>query len=176
LQVEKVDISTHKLTDGTDYYTINPCGAVPLLQLDNGESLTEGSAILQYIAALAPASGLAPAYGTVGYARVTQWLSFLSAELHSKAFGCMFNPKFTGEAAKEQLFAKLGYVEGVLAGRETLVEGAGYTIADYYLFVQLGWLKYFAIELKEKFPALAAFHERVSKLAAVAKTLEAESH
>ena len=93
---------THKLQDGTDYYSINPKGYVPLLELDNGERLTEGPAILQYIADKAPEKKLAPPYGTMERYRVQEWLNFITSELH-KGFGVLFNPclLYTSDAADE---------------------------------------------------------------------------
>ncbi len=97
---------THKLQDGTDYYGINPKGYVPLLELDNGERLSEGPAIVQYIADKAPEKKLAPPNGTMERYRVQEWLNFITSELH-KGFGVMFNPAMP-EEAKAVMRAKLG--------------------------------------------------------------------
>jgi len=82
---------THKLADGTDYYTINPLGYVPLLELDSGERLREGPAIVQYVADQVPQKNLAPANGTLERYRLQEWLTFIGTELH-KTFSPLFNP------------------------------------------------------------------------------------
>ena len=92
---------THKLLDGTDYYTINARGYVPLLELDNGERLTEGPAIVQYIADQAPTKNLAPANGTLPRYRLQEWLTFIGTEVH-KQFSPLFNPAMPEEAKKIQ--------------------------------------------------------------------------
>ena len=85
------DLKAHQLADGTDYYSVNSKGQVPVLELDNGERLTEGPAIVQYIADRVPAKNLAPANGTMARYRMQEWLNFTTSELH-KGLGTMFNP------------------------------------------------------------------------------------
>ena len=125
---------THKLQDGTDYYTINPKGYVPLLELDNGERLTEGPAIVQYIADQVPAKNLAPANGTMGRYRVQEWLNFITSELH-KGIGGLFNPAMP-EEAKALMRTKAGdrlkWVDSQLEGRSYLM-GDSFSVADAYL-------------------------------------------
>ena len=113
---------THQLADGTDYYTINPKGYVPLLELDNGERLSEGPVIVQYIADQVPASKLAPAAGTMARYRLMEWLNFITSELH-KGFSPLFNPAMPEEAkalARTKLSSRLEWVDsqlGEFAGR-----------------------------------------------------------
>ena len=110
---------THKLQDGTDYYTINPKGYVPLLELDDGQRLSEGPAIVQYIADKVPAKNLAPANGTMERYRLQEWLNFITSELH-KGFGVLFNPAMPEEAKKQSIpqipLGKWGYPEDIANG------------------------------------------------------------
>ena len=108
---------THKLADGTDYYTINPKGYVPLLELNDGQRLSEGPVIVQYIADQAPASKLAPAAGTMERYRLMEWLNFITSELH-KGFSPLFNPAMPEEAkvlARAKLSDRLGWVDTQLS-------------------------------------------------------------
>jgi glutathione S-transferase len=139
---------THKLQDGTDYYTINPKGYVPLLELDGGERLTEGPAILQYIADRAPEKKLAPAYGTMERYRVQEWLNFITSELH-KGFGVLFNPAMP-EEAKAVMRAKLGdrlkWVDAQLEGRQYLM-GDSFSLPDAYLFTVANWGQHVGVDI-----------------------------
>ena len=110
---------THKLPDGTDYYTINPKGYVPLLELDDGQRLTEGPAIVQYLADLVPGKKLAPANGTMARYRLQEWLNFITSELH-KGIGGMFNPAMPEEAKalmRARATDRLKWVDNQLAGK-----------------------------------------------------------
>ena len=86
-----VSTKSHQLQDGTDFYSINPLGYVPVLELDNGERLREGPAIVQYIADQVPEKNLAPANGSMARYRLQEWLTFIGTELH-QGFGPLFNP------------------------------------------------------------------------------------
>jgi glutathione S-transferase len=164
---------THKLQDGTDYYTINPKGYVPALELDNGELLTEVPVVLQYIADQAPAKRLAPAGGMPRY-RLQEWLCFISSELH-KGFGPLFAPT-TPEEYKSVLYEKLArrfdYIERQLAGREYLM-GNDFTVADAYLFVITRWAKAKGPDLSG-LPQLNALYDRVHARPAVREALSVE--
>ena len=110
---------TKKLADGTDYLTINPKGQVPLLELDNGQRLSEGPAIVQYIADQAPASGLAPAAGSFERYRLMEWLNFITSELH-KSFSPLFNPAMPEEGKavyRARVLDRLGWVDSQLEGQ-----------------------------------------------------------
>ncbi len=164
----------HKTQSGADYYAINPKGSVPALALDNGEVLTEGAAIVQYIADLKPEAKLAPPAGTFERYRLAEWLNYLAAELH-KAFGPLFNKSSTEEAktaARQNIGKKLDYIASKLADQPFLL-GPQFSVADGYLFTLLSWTGKNGIELA-KWPALASFVERVSARPAVQAALEAE--
>ena len=122
---------THKLQDGTDYYTINPKGYVPLLELDNGERLSEGPAIVQYIADQAPDKKLAPANGTFARARLQEWLNFTTSEIH-KTYSPLFNaavPEEYKTMAKAKLQDRYRWVDSQLEGKSYLL-GDAFSVAD----------------------------------------------
>jgi glutathione S-transferase len=165
---------THKLADGTDYYTINPLGYVPLLVLDDGTQLREGPAIVQYIADQVPAKQLAPANGTYARYKLQEWLNFIGTELH-KGFSPLFTPGMPDEAktiAKTRLTSRLQWVNGELAKTPYLM-GNTFTVADGYLFVVAGWGKHVGIDIAT-LPHLRAFMERVAARPAVQAALRAE--
>jgi glutathione S-transferase len=165
---------THQLEDGTDYYTINPKGYVPLLELDNGERLTEVAAIQQYIADLVPERQLAPANGTMPRYRLQEWLTFTGTELH-KAYGPLFNPGSSDEtknAAKSRINGRLAYVNEQLAGKSYLL-GDTFSVADAYLFVVANWSGRVGVDLTP-FPHLQAFMSRMLARPSVPAALKAE--
>ncbi|WP_224366069.1 glutathione transferase GstA [Hyalangium versicolor] len=170
----KVDLREHKTEKGTDYYSVNPNGYVPALELDNGEVLTENPAIAQYIADQKPELKLAPANGTLERYRLQEWLGFIGTEIH-KQYSPLFRPGMT-DAEKKPYFDKLSkrfdYVVEKLKGKQFLL-GDQFTAADSYLFVLLGWSKIVGFDLS-KWPALQAYQERISSRPAVKATLEAE--
>jgi glutathione S-transferase len=170
----RASTKTHALDDGTDYYTINPKGSVPLLELDNGERLTEGPAIMQYIADLAPAANLAPANGTLARYRVQEWLNFITSELH-KGFSPLFRPNTPDEykvIAKEALKKKYAYVDGKLEGKNYLM-GEQFSLPDAYLYVVTTWSNRVSVDLSE-FKNLSAFMARMNARPAVQAALKAE--
>jgi glutathione S-transferase len=131
---------THKLADGTDYYTINPKGYVPLLELDDGQRLTEGPAIVQYIADRVPEKKLAPPAGTMQRYRLMEWLNFISTEVH-KAFSPLFNPALGDDAKavfRQKVLDRLKWVDSQLEGRDYLM-GKDFSVADAYLYVVTSW-------------------------------------
>ncbi len=165
---------TKKLADGTDYLTVNPKGQVPLLELDDGQRLSEGPAIVQYIADQVPASGLAPAFGTMARYRLIEWLNFITSELH-KGFGPLFTPGVPEEAkamARAQLVARLTWVDSQLAGKTWLM-GETFTVADAYLFTVAGWGKYVGVDIAP-LANLSAYLGRVAARPAVQEALKAE--
>lgn len=165
---------THKLSDGTDYYTINPKGYVPLLELDDGQRLSEGPAIVQYIADQVPASGLAPAAGTMARYRLMEWLNFISSELH-KSYSPLFNPAIPEEAKavyRERLAGRYKYVDEQLEGRDYLM-GDGFTVADAYLFTVTNWASRVGIDLSGC-TRVQAFQARVAARPAVQAAMKAE--
>ena len=176
LAFEAVLASTksHKLLDGTDFYTINPLGYVPVLELDNGERLREGPAIVQYIADQAPDKQLAPAHGTLARYRLQEWLTFIGTEIH-KNFGPLFKPGTPEDykpLVKEQLLKRLQWVNGELAGKPYLL-GEQFSVADGYLFTTLSWCGYVGLDISG-LEHLQAFQARVGARPAVQAALKAE--
>ncbi|MDD2843896.1 MAG: glutathione transferase GstA [Rhodoferax sp.] len=165
---------THKLADGTDYYTINPLGYVPYLVLDDGRTLHEGPAIVQYIADQVPDKQLAPANGTWERYKLQEWLNTIGTELH-KGFSPLFTPGMPEEAkeiAKTRLMSRMKWVDGELAGK-TYLMGDTFSVADAYLFVVAGWGKHVGLDLSG-LAHLSAFMARVAARPAVQDALRAE--
>lgn len=173
-RLERVDLQRAVTETGTNYKTINPLGYVPALQLDDGSILTEGPAIVQYLADRVPEKRLAPPAGTLERYRLMEWLNFISTELH-KAFGALFNPGFPQEAKgiiQAQLAQRFAHVERKL-GNGPYVMGSDFSVADAYLFTVLGWGKYVNVDLAP-WPALLAYLGRVAARPAVQAALAAE--
>jgi glutathione S-transferase len=171
---ETVDLAAKKTKSGADYRAINPKGAVPALQLDNGQVLTEGSAIVQYIADQKPATKLAPAAGTLERYRLQEWLNYIASEIH-KGFSPLFNPKASDEwkqVIKDQLGTKFDYLSKQLQGKDYLM--GAFSVADAYLYTILTWSKHMAIDMA-KWPTLASYMERMAARPAVKAALEAEA-
>jgi glutathione S-transferase len=170
----KVDISAKKTDDGRDYNEINPKGYVPALELDGGEVLTEGTAIVQYLADRKPEAGLAPANGTLERYRVQEMLGFINSELH-KSYSPLFNSKTSPEVRQEKqdyLKKRYGTIEKALEGKQFLL-GDHFTVADAYLFTVTNWAGFVKLDLAD-FPNLKAFQERVAARPAVRAALKAE--
>lgn len=172
--LEKVDAAVKRTEAGRDFLAVNPNGYVPALEIEPGLVLTEGPAIMQYIADLAPASRLAPAAGSFERYRLQSWLNFITSEIH-KSFSPLFKPGTPAEtrsAFKEQLARHFDHVERHLARQDYLLDG-GFSVADAYLFVTTGWSGFVGIEL-EKWPKLLAFRRRIEARPAVRAALQAE--
>ncbi|WP_223490911.1 glutathione transferase GstA [Pseudomonas sp. A-RE-19] len=173
-ELVRVDNSTKLTVTGENFLTINPKGYVAALQLDNGEVLTEGPAILQYLADLRPEANLAPANGTFERVRLQEWLNFVSAEIHG-GLGWLFNSQFPDEVKvliKEKLFKRFVVLSRTLEGQDYLLAG-GFSIADAYLFTVLRWTQLFGIDL-DQWPALARFQVRIDQRPSVKAALAAE--
>jgi len=165
---------THQLPDGTDFYSINPLGYVPYLTLDDGRSLHEGPAIVQYIADQVPDKKLAPPNGTYERYKLQEWLTFIGTELH-KTFSPLFStttPAETRAASLDKLQNRLNWVNGELAGKQYLM-GDQFTVADGYLFVVTNWAQFVSLDLTP-YPNLLAFRERVGARPAVIAARKAE--
>jgi len=174
-ELVKVDIRAKRTADGRDFLDINPKGYVAALELDDGNVLTEGPAIVQYLADLHPARGLAPAAGTLQRARLQEWLNFITSELHA-GLGPLFNPSLPEDARvyfREKLSRRLDYLQGILAGQDHLM-GDAFSVADAYLFTVLGWCEYVGIDIA-RWPALPAYVARVGARPAVQDALRAEA-
>lgn len=173
-ETESVDLQKKVTASGADFLAINPKGYVPALAVDGGELLTEGPAILQYIADQVPAKALAPANGSIERYRLQSWLNFVGTELH-KNFGAFFNPAATADwkaGALALLERRLGYLATQLEGREYLL-GDTFTVADCYLFTVLNWAGFIQLDLG-RWPAVQAYHRRVAGRPAVQAALKAE--
>ena len=170
----KVDLKTKKTEGGVDYFTINSKGAVPALELDDGRVLTEGPAVVQYIADQKPESGLAPRAGTFERYQLMEILNYITSEVH-KGFSPLFNPAASAEvkeAAVSTLTKKFDWLSGFLGNRSFLM-GNTFTVADAYLFTVLNWTGHVKIDLS-KWPVLAAFQARVRARPKVQEALAAE--
>ncbi|MDE2401125.1 MAG: glutathione transferase GstA [Burkholderiales bacterium] len=171
---EAVDLKTKLTASGANYADLNPKGYVPALLLDSGELLTEGPAIVQYLADLVPAKQLAPANGTVARYQLQSWLAFISTEIH-KNFSPFFNPTASADmkaTARAHLERRLSYTNERLAGQPYLL-GEVFSVADAYLFVILNWAPFVQLDLAP-WPSLLAFQARVAARPAVQAALKAE--
>ncbi|WP_439602532.1 glutathione binding-like protein [Devosia sp.] len=164
LDLVYVDIigEPHRLADGTLYSQINTRNYVPLLGLDDGTEVSEAGIILQYLADLEPAAGLAPANGTTERRELNQWLTFLGTELHKTYSPWLFHPE-VGEVAqayaRRRVAARYAIVEQQLVGRTWLL-GETFSVADAYLFVMVNWAAAAKTPLAD-FPNIRAWFERM---------------
>jgi glutathione S-transferase len=173
-EAEAVNLRTKITAGGADYRQINPKGAVPALVLDTGEVLTEGAAIVQYIADQAPLSAIAPPAGTLERYRLQEWLNYVASELH-KGFSPLLRPNTPDDYKPlviAQLRGKLDYLQGWLEGHEYLL-GSAFSVADGYLFTILGWTPIAGLDLAD-WPAVKAYVERVGARPAVKSAQAAE--
>ena len=174
VDLEKVDLASHKTETGQDFMAVNPKGYVPTLRLDDGSILTEGPAIVQYLADQKPATGLAPAAGTIDRYRLQEWLTFIGTEIH-KNFSPLFNKASSDDmknAAKANIAKRFAYLNDQLANRQYLM-GANFTVADAYAFTIVNWTNFVGIDLKP-YPNLSAYMTRVGGRPKVHETLKAE--
>jgi glutathione S-transferase len=174
LDFEQVDNREKKTKSGQDFWSINPKGQVPVLEIDNGQRLTEGPVIVQYLADQKPASGLAPAPGTLDRYRVQEWLNFVTSELH-KTYGPIFRPTTPEEfkkLSKENLGKRFDWLDQQLAGKQYLM-GDKFTIADAYLFTVLRWSPRIEVDLA-KWPNVKAYVDRVAARPKVQEALKME--
>ncbi|MGB5131119.1 MAG: glutathione transferase GstA [Steroidobacteraceae bacterium] len=174
LQLVKVDTKTKTIAADGDYWAINPKGYVPAIEAENGEVLTEGPAIVQYLADLKPESNLAPANGTWARTRLQETLNYITSEIH-KTYSPLFNPKTPEEVRterKEYLRKRYALLDRQLEGRKYLF-GEQFTIADAYLFVVTNWARGVKLELAD-FTNLLAFQQRVAARPAVRAAMRAE--
>lgn len=158
-----------------DYRTLHPNGYVPLLELDDGSLLTEGAAILQYLADLHPEAGLLPAATPLQRYESMRWLVYISSELHKMFSPWLFHPEYgeqAAEVARGKIAKRLELVERQLDGRDYLL-GQAFTVADAYLFAIVSWAKLCKVPL-DAFPHLQAWLERVAARPTVQAALQAE--
>ncbi len=175
-QSVRVNLRDKTTADGDDFRKINPKGSVPALEIEPGQVLTEGVAIMQYAVDSIGGAGVAPAVGTIERARMQEALNFIAGELHKSGYGPLFRPGMTDEAKEAQfavIDAKLAWLEGLMTdGRDYLVP-SGYSLADGYLFTISGWSKNMGHDLS-KFPNIVALRERVAARPAVQAAMRAE--
>lgn len=165
---------THKLPDGTDFYTINPLGYVPVLELDDGSRLREGPAIVQYIADQVPEKKLAPPNGTLPRYHLQEWLTFIGTELH-KGFSPLFNASLADDVKqifRARLTGRFQWVDGELAKAPYLM-GEEFCVADAYLFTVSRWAAVVKVDITGM-PHLAAFRARMAARPAVQAAMQAE--
>lgn len=173
-ELESVDLGSKKTGSGGDYLERNPKGYVPALLLDDGQLLTEGPVIVQYIADRVPEKRLAPAAGTMERYRLMETLNFIATELH-KGFSPLFNPKAPEEwkdMARALLAKRIGIAAQQLEGRDYLM-GSSFSVADAYLFTVLGWARHVKVDLAP-WPVLQAYLARVAARPAVQAAMAAE--
>ncbi len=170
----KIDPKTKKTESGADYLAVNSKGSVPALQLDDGRVLTEGPAVVQYLADLKPESGLAPRAGTFERYQLMEILNYITSEIH-KTFSPLFNPAGSAES-KETAVANLGkrfdWLSGFL-GKKPFLLGSTFTVADAYLFTVLNWTGHVKIDLN-KWPILADYKSRIAARPKVMEAMKAE--
>jgi glutathione S-transferase len=170
----RVDNTTKRTANGEDFLSINPKGYVAALQLDDGQVLTEGPAILQYLAELRPEANLVPVSGTFERVRLQEWLNFVSTEIHG-GLGWLFSSQFPDEVKaliKEKLFKRFVVLSQTLERQDYLMAD-GFSVADAYLFTVLRWTSVFGIDLNQ-WPALVRFQARVDSRPGVKAALTAE--
>jgi len=170
----KVNLKAHEIDGGGDFYAINPKGYVPVLELDDGTRLTEGPAIVQYIADQAPATQLAPANGTLPRYQLQEWLNYITTELH-KQYSPLFDPSTLDEVKTKQrdkIAHRYDWINQQL-GTNDYLTGSAFTVADAYLFTVTNWARGTGIDLG-RWPALQAFMKRVAARPSVQAALKAE--
>ena len=174
LDLERVDLATHKTETGADFYGINPKGSVPALQLNDGEILTENTAILLFLAQRKPESGMAPPIGDPAWFRGVEWLSFVATEIH-QGYGPLWNRSLDAKARESaivKLKRRLDFLEKHLKDNPYLLPG-GYSVADAYLFVVLNWSDMVKFDLNP-WPSLRSYRAIVGDRPAVRRALQAE--
>jgi len=171
--LERVDLKTHRTARGEDYYAVNPKGYVPALKLDDGSTLTEGPAIVQYLADQKPQSGLAPPNGTFARYKLQEWLTFINGEIH-KPFGVLFsNPsEATRKEAIERIGRRFAWVEKEM-GDKPFLTGDRFTAADAYFFVMLNWAHLHRIDMTP-YPGIEAYFARVKARPQVHEAMKEE--
>jgi len=174
IEVELDKIKDKKTSSGEDFWAINPKGYVPALKLDDGEVLTEGPVISQYLADSKPGADLAPANGTRERYRLQAMLGYINSEIH-KTYSPLFTPGTTAEVRKEKeeyLKKRYALIDKQLA-ESPFLTGEKFTIADAYLFTVTNWARHVKLDLGD-FKNLTAFQERVAARPAVKEAMKAE--
>jgi glutathione S-transferase len=171
----RVNNRTKRTSEGGDFLAVNPKGYVAALMLGSNEVLTEGPAIIQFLADLKPASGLAPANGTLARVRLQEWLNFITSEVHAGS-SPLFNkdlPEDVTEIFRHRLFRRFDVIASHLASQDYLM-GNVFMVADAYLFTVLGWMKIFSIDL-DRWPTIAGYMQRIGARPSVEAALAREA-
>ena len=174
LELVKVDLKTKTVAKEGDYWAINPKGYVPALVLDNGETLTEVPAIVQYLADLKPGSGLLPACGKFERYRVQETLGYINSEIH-KSYSPLFDPATSPDVREERVaYLKKRYtvLDRQLAARDYLF-GERFGVADAYLYTVTNWARLVKVDLAEC-PSVLAFRKRAAARPAVQAAMQEE--
>jgi glutathione S-transferase len=174
-ELEKVNLKTKRTEFGEDFSALNDKSSVPFLVLDSGETLTEGVAILQYLADQKPEANLAPMNGTMGRVHLQEWLSYISTEVH-KTHWPLFYTDQVGEQASQVYLQKLkkayDYVSNALQGKQYLM-GDRFTVADAYMYTVLNWHNFIKVDMSP-WPVLMEYQKRVAARPKVQEALKAE--
>ena len=178
LELERVDLGTnpHRTETGADFTAINRKGYVPALRLDDGQLLTEGAAIVQYLADLAPESGLAPPAGTLERYRLQEWLTFVGTELHKMFSPWLFHPEYGEQAAqvaRAKITQRFAFLDAHLAGHPYLL-GPSFTVADAYAFTIVSWARLMRIDLTP-FVHLKRYMDRIATRPKVREAMQLEN-
>ncbi|MES2055284.1 MAG: glutathione transferase GstA [Pseudomonadota bacterium] len=178
LDLERVDIRTtpHRTESGADFTARHANGYVPALELDDGSLLTEGVAIVQYLADLNPDADLAPPAGTPERYRLQSWLNFIATELHKMYSPWLFHPEYGAQAqevSRGKIAERLAYVERQLTASGPFLLGDTFTAADAYLFTIIGWSAFARVDLTP-FPQLRDFLDLVGARPHVREAMHAE--
>jgi len=174
IELERVDISSKRTQGEIDFLSINPKGNVPVLELDDGSFLTEGPAILQFLADQQPERGLVPRNGTMARYRLQEWLGFINSDVHTN-YAPLFNPaapELIRSEKRELLFKYYAFVDRSLT-RQAWLLGEQFSVADAYLFTVTNWARHVGLDLS-RFPAITAFQQRAAGRPQVRKALLAE--
>lgn len=168
------DTKAKRVADGRDFLAINPLGQVPVLEMDDGELLTENTAVLQYVAERHPEAGLAPERGEA-QAQMRKWLGFIGTELHKAIYVPLLDaraPEAVKEYSRAKIAPRMALLQQHLDGREFLLER--FSIADAYLATVLNWSN--AVQLKlDAWPAVSGYYQRMLQRPAVARAVGEES-
>jgi glutathione S-transferase len=171
----RVNNQTKRTADGGDFLAVNPKGYVAALEREDGQVLTEGPAIVQYLADLKPEAGLAPPNGSWQRSRLQEWLNFIGTEIHG-GFGPLFNrelPDVARQWWQARLERRLAYVADALRAQPYLLED-GFGVADAYLYTVLRWAVFFDMDL-QRWPAIPPYMARIALRPSVRAALAAEA-
>jgi glutathione S-transferase len=171
----RVNNRTKRTSEGGDFLAVNPKGYVAALQLDSGGVLTEGPALLQYLADLSPEAGLAPANGTLARTRLQEWLNFITSEIHAGS-SPLFNadlPEAACNIFRARLFKRFDLIETTLAQHPYLMDSS-FTVADAYLFTVLTWMPKLSVDLGG-WASITGYMERIAARSSVIAALAREA-